>query len=125
MYALGAAAGEPCSFCPINSRGGQAAGEAACESCIEDFSTAEQRSERATRTVVQTDQGGGKNTLPQEDEQTFVADARVMCVDADEVRMDSSPAQGQRGLIQRVPTFKRRICHARVWGAAMQELRTA
>ena len=96
MYALGAAAGEPCSFCPINSRGGQAAGEAACESCIEDFSTAEQRSERATRTVAQTDQGGGKNTLSQEDEQTFVADARVMCVDADEVRMDSSPAQGQR-----------------------------
>ena len=35
MYALGAAAGEPCSVCPINSRRGRVAGEAACESCIE------------------------------------------------------------------------------------------
>ena len=160
-----------CSFCPLNSRGGQVAGEAACESCIEDFSTAEERSERATRNVAQADEGGasvatsqveaelllpdsaqilnmaaayratkdaeqepelartgrdaeasshadaldsmtithsesmcvrntaasaprdwrhGENTLPQEDEQPVLAGACVICVEVDEVRINSS-----------------------------------
>ena len=78
MCALGAAAGEPCSVCPINSRRGQVAGEAACESCIEDFSTAEERLEWAVRIAAQADQGGASLATSQVEAELLLPDSALI-----------------------------------------------
>jgi hypothetical protein len=78
MCALGAAAGEPCSVCPINSRRGQVAGEAACESCIEDFSTAEERLEWAVRIAAQADQGGASVATSQVEAELLLPDSALI-----------------------------------------------